>query len=107
MFRIDRCVCTSQTFEELKALASKHRWDFEQLRRHTGCGLGCGLCVPYLRSMLRTGRTEFTELLVEGTGDVPRARPAARARATAGSPSVPDRSRQPIACTCSASAPCA
>jgi bacterioferritin-associated ferredoxin len=33
--------------------------DFDQLVKKTNCGHGCGLCLPYIRVMLRTGRTEL------------------------------------------------
>jgi bacterioferritin-associated ferredoxin len=65
MFRINRCVCMGRTFEELKELAAANGWDANELRKKTGCGGGCGLCVPYVRIMLRTGQTEFCELIRE------------------------------------------
>jgi bacterioferritin-associated ferredoxin len=53
MIRIDRCVCMERSFEELKRIAREQRCDFDELRRRTGCGMGCGLCVPYVKAMLR------------------------------------------------------
>jgi bacterioferritin-associated ferredoxin len=35
------------------------------LMHETGCGAQCGLCKPYLRRMLRTGETEFHEIITE------------------------------------------
>jgi bacterioferritin-associated ferredoxin len=61
--RVDRCICKSTLFEVLHARATAEGWDLETLMRETGCGAQCGLCRPYLRRMLRTGETEFHELL--------------------------------------------
>ncbi len=63
MLRIDRCVCLNRSFSELKELAKSKGLDFAGLRAATGCGTGCGLCVPYVKVMLRTGQTEFRELI--------------------------------------------
>ncbi len=60
---IDRCVCRQMTFAELLPLARSRGWDREALGAATGCGRQCGLCRPYLREMLATGRTVFTSLL--------------------------------------------
>ncbi|MBL9119334.1 MAG: (2Fe-2S)-binding protein [Phycisphaerae bacterium] len=65
MLHIDRCVCTDCTFEELKELAAKKNLDFRALSRASGCGMGCGLCTPYIKVMLATGETVFTEMLTE------------------------------------------
>ena len=60
---IDRCICRNRSFEELLPEARAHSWSLAELIRVTGCGGQCGLCRPYLREMLATGRTVFTELL--------------------------------------------
>jgi bacterioferritin-associated ferredoxin len=52
----------------LLPLARERNWDLLQLMAETGCGAGCGLCRPYLRRMLRTGETEFHELLSADDG---------------------------------------
>jgi len=44
-------------------MARARDWDLADVMRETGCGAQCGLCRPYLRRMLRTGETEFYELL--------------------------------------------
>lgn len=62
---VDRCVCREKSFAELKSLAEREGLDFESLRDRTGCGASCGLCEPYVRLMLRSGRTSFP-LLSEG-----------------------------------------
>lgn len=62
MSEVNRCVCTGQTFAELKLRAEAIGRDFEALREQTGCAERCGLCEPYVRAMLRTGRTSFRPL---------------------------------------------
>jgi bacterioferritin-associated ferredoxin len=52
-------------FARLLPLAKEHKWTLEDVMRETGCGDGCGLCRPYLRRMLVTGETRFTELLTD------------------------------------------
>lgn len=61
--RIDRCVCTNQTFESLLALAREQELSLDELGCRTGAGRQCALCQPYLRKSLRTGQTVFHELL--------------------------------------------
>ena len=56
---VDRCVCFEVTLAELKAYADSHDAGMPELREHFSCGRGCGLCVPYIEEMLRTGRTEI------------------------------------------------
>ncbi len=66
MLCIDRCCCTGLYFEDLKEVAKDGVVDLKRLQEETGCGMSCGLCVPYLRAMLDTGQTVFHELMVEG-----------------------------------------
>ncbi|MBL0920780.1 MAG: (2Fe-2S)-binding protein [Phycisphaerales bacterium] len=61
MSEVNRCVCTGLTFAELSRHPAAGS-GFEALRRATGCGEGCGLCEPYVRAMLRTGRPSFRAL---------------------------------------------
>ena len=63
--RITKCVCRDTTFASLLPLAQERQWALEDLIRETGCGAGCGLCRPYLREMLRSGQTEFSEVILE------------------------------------------
>jgi len=62
---VSRCICRDRRFAELFPLARLNAWTLPDLMRETGCGAQCGLCRPYLRRMLRTGETEFHELLTE------------------------------------------
>lgn len=60
---VDRCVCHEVTFDRLKQYVDEHggpqRVGLDQLQARFRCGTGCGLCIPYIRMMLRTGRTRF------------------------------------------------
>jgi bacterioferritin-associated ferredoxin len=60
---ISRCICRNTAFADLLPRARTEGWKLDDLMRETGCGAQCGLCRPYLRRMLRTGETAFTELL--------------------------------------------
>jgi bacterioferritin-associated ferredoxin len=60
---VSGCICKACSFDSLLPLARAQGWTLDDLMRETGCGTGCGLCRPYLRRMLRTGETAFTELL--------------------------------------------
>jgi bacterioferritin-associated ferredoxin len=62
---VDRCVCFDVTFRRLKDHADATGADFAELQRTFGCGRGCGLCVPYICRMLRTGETSIP--LMSGT----------------------------------------
>lgn len=62
---VTMCVCRRFPFARLLPLARARGWALEDVRRETGCGDNCGLCRPYLRRMLATGETDFTELLSE------------------------------------------
>jgi bacterioferritin-associated ferredoxin len=53
------------SFERLLPVARDHGWSVDDIGRETLCGAQCGLCRPYLREMLRTGKTVFTEILTE------------------------------------------
>lgn len=61
---VSRCICKATPFEELLARATASGWDLAELVSQTGCGAQCGLCRPYLSRMLRTGETEFYEILL-------------------------------------------
>jgi len=57
---VDRCVCFSRTFAELKSIAQQKRIrDVESLQRIVEFGLRCALCKPYVRRMLSTGEVLF------------------------------------------------
>ncbi|MBS0190142.1 MAG: (2Fe-2S)-binding protein [Planctomycetes bacterium] len=56
---VTRCVCRNVPFTELKELADAGIRDLDELSRRTGCGTGCGMCIPYIRVMLTTGQTDL------------------------------------------------
>jgi bacterioferritin-associated ferredoxin len=60
---VSRCICRNVPFADLLPRAQASGWTLDDLIRETGCGGQCGLCRPYLREMLLTGRTAFHELL--------------------------------------------
>ncbi len=62
---VTMCICRRFPFARLLPLARAGGWALEDVMRETGCGDTCGLCIPYLRRMLVTGETAFTELLSE------------------------------------------
>ena len=62
---VTACLCRRFPFGRLLPIAREHRWNLDDVIRETGCGDQCGLCRPYLRRMLETGQTTFTELLSE------------------------------------------
>lgn len=73
---VDRCICQGITLDELKKLAERYRRSDPQcatnesllrtqLALDTNCGGSCGLCDPYIKLMLRTGKTEIPLLTPE------------------------------------------
>ena len=54
-----KCVCFDVTFTAMKEYARSHQCGVEGLTERFGCGRSCALCLPYIRLMLRTGRTRF------------------------------------------------
>lgn len=56
---VTRCLCLNLTFVELHDLAQREGLDFNGLRDRSRCCTGCGMCEPYVRVMLNTGKTSF------------------------------------------------
>lgn len=63
--RIDKCICTDMTFEQLIAEAREHGLSVDELGDCYGAGAGCGLCRAYLKRGIITGETVFHQILVE------------------------------------------
>jgi bacterioferritin-associated ferredoxin len=58
--RVTRCICHGCTFKEVQTFADKHDLcSVEELQKRDFCSNGCGLCVPYIRLMLKTGQLSF------------------------------------------------
>ncbi len=71
--RITHCVCYGKSFAELKAIAEREQaTSIEQLQKHVDFGLNCKLCQAYVRRMLRTGETEFCEIVADLTEPAPK-----------------------------------
>lgn len=64
MIKIDRCICTKNTFEHLVGIARRDDLNAEELGEMCGAGNHCGLCKPYLRVACKTGQTVFHGLIV-------------------------------------------
>ena len=59
-YLVNRCICHSRTFTEIKNHANEN--DFtrvKELQADNFCSCGCGLCIPYIERMFETGETEF------------------------------------------------
>lgn len=59
---VDRCVCRDVPFARLVALHRQTGADLDELRRLTGCGSGCGMCIAYIRVALKTGEVRLPVL---------------------------------------------
>lgn len=59
-YSVERCVCRSVTFKTLQEIAKKNEYkSVKEIQVHGLAADGCGLCVPYIREMLKTGKTSF------------------------------------------------
>lgn len=62
--RVIKCTCHGVKFSSLKELAERHKLDTVlELKRHQRFAENCKRCVPYVMQMLKTGQTEFYEIL--------------------------------------------
>lgn len=57
--RVERCVCFDQPFTKLLKMAREEGLTQDELSDRTGCCTGCGMCKPYVRVVLSTGRTSI------------------------------------------------
>jgi len=71
---VTRCVCADVSLAELIELARREGLGYEGLSARTGCGGGCGLCEPYVRLALRTGKPELPVLSAAEIAEIMRAR---------------------------------
>ncbi len=63
---IDRCYCYNVPFERLHAMArDTEASTVADLQKLACFGHNCQLCHPYVRRMLRTGRTTFHQVIEE------------------------------------------
>lgn len=56
---VDRCVCLDITFASLIETARREGLDFAALKARTRCSTGCGLCEPYVKLSLATGKDRW------------------------------------------------
>lgn len=52
---VNRCVCRNISFARIAAAAQVVGHDLAKLSETTGCGTGCGMCLPYIKRMLQSG----------------------------------------------------
>lgn len=67
---VDRCICHNVTFAELLRMHRETGAAFEALRERTGCGSGCGLCEPYVRLAIKTGRTALPVMSLDDLAEL-------------------------------------
>lgn len=61
---IDKCVCFDTTFKEMKTIMTDNDLkSIEELRKVKEVGTNCKLCVHYINEMIRSGKTEFHEII--------------------------------------------
>ena len=57
---VTKCICNERSFEEIRNYANKHQIDsIEELQAREICSCDCQMCEPYVKRMLKTGKTEF------------------------------------------------
>jgi NAD(P)H-nitrite reductase large subunit len=62
---VDRCVCHNVSFVELLRLHRETGADVGRLQELTKCGTSCGMCLPYIRVVLTSGRVRLPVMLSE------------------------------------------
>lgn len=59
-FLVNKCICHSRDFSEIKErIEEKNYTTIDELQAEDFCSCSCGLCVPYIELMFKTGETEF------------------------------------------------
>ncbi len=61
---VDRCVCCHVWFADIVRESRETRAGFDALQEKLGFGRGCGMCVPYVRVALETGRSRLPVMRV-------------------------------------------
>lgn len=57
---VERCICHQIHFKDIREIAAqKALTTVEELQEEKVCCTNCKLCVPYVRRMLQTGKTQF------------------------------------------------
>lgn len=59
-YRVTRCICQNRMFDEIKSYSeSQDITSVDELQEIDYCCNSCGFCIPYVKAMLETGKTEF------------------------------------------------
>ncbi len=67
---VDKCVCCDRKFSDMKQIIDRENiTTIEGLRRRIMFGISCGLCLPYIKMIFTTGKTEFEPIPSEGGGN--------------------------------------
>lgn len=64
--KIDRCVCFNIPFETIK---NNNDLSLDDIHDLYGCGSRCGMCIPYIKRMIQTGETSFSEIIQSNDHD--------------------------------------
>lgn len=57
---VDRCLCHRITFLEIKEIAEEKGYEtIEELQAAGVSSTSCKLCLPYVKILLKTGKTSF------------------------------------------------
>jgi bacterioferritin-associated ferredoxin len=59
-FLVSKCICHKKDFSEVKDYAEANNYSsIKELQADNFCSNSCGLCIPYIELMFKTGETEF------------------------------------------------
>lgn len=59
-YLVNSCICHRRDFTEIKEHAKEKGYtQIEELQAEDFCSCSCGLCIPYVKMVLKTGETEF------------------------------------------------
>jgi bacterioferritin-associated ferredoxin len=57
---VNRCICHKISFSDIKKIAKKNSYStIEELQKANISSTNCKLCKPYVKEMLKTGKTTF------------------------------------------------
>jgi len=57
---INRCICFNTKFEDLKKILDESKLKtIAELQEKEDFGFACGMCIPYIVKMIKTGETSF------------------------------------------------
>lgn len=57
---VDRCICHDISFIEIKQIAKERGFtSLEEIQEARVSSTNCKMCEPYIRAMLKTGKTSF------------------------------------------------